>query len=37
MLFYRPQGWQGWISAVFWFAVAAAATGVVRALLALRK
>jgi ubiquinone biosynthesis protein len=37
MLFYRPQGWQGWISTVFWFAVAAAATGVVRALLALRR
>jgi len=37
LLYYHPQGWQGWIGAVFWFAVAAAGIGVVRALLAIRK
>ncbi len=37
MLYYHPQGWQGWIGVVFWFAVAAAGIGVVRAVLALRK
>jgi len=37
MLFYHPQGWQRWIGAIFWIAVAAAAIHVVRTLLALRK
>ena len=37
MLYYHPQGWQGWIGVVFWIAVAAAGAGVVRALLAIRK
>ncbi len=37
MIFYRPQGWQGWIEMVFWIAVAAAVTGSVRTLWALRK
>jgi ubiquinone biosynthesis protein len=35
MLFYRPQGWQGWIGVVFGIAVGAAVTGSVRTLLAL--
>jgi ubiquinone biosynthesis protein len=37
LLYYHPQGWQGWIGVVFWIAVAAAGAGVVRAVLAIRK
>jgi ubiquinone biosynthesis protein len=37
MLFYRPQGWQGWIGAVFWIAVGVAVAASVRTLLAMRK
>ena len=37
MQFYRPQGWQGWIGAVFWIAVGIVIIDYVRALLALRK
>lgn len=37
MLFYRPQGWQGWMGAVFWIAVGAAIIDYVRTLLTLRK
>jgi len=37
MQFYHPQGWQGWIGAVFWIAVAIAVIDYVRTLLTLRK
>ncbi len=37
MVFYRPPGWQGWIGAAFWVAAAAAITGALRTLWALRK
>jgi ubiquinone biosynthesis protein len=37
MLFYRPQGWQGWIGVVFWIAVGAALIDCARTLLSLRK
>jgi ubiquinone biosynthesis protein len=37
MLFYRPQGWQGWIGVVFGIAVAFALIDYVRTLLVLRK
>jgi ubiquinone biosynthesis protein len=37
MLFYHPQGWQGWIGAVFWIAVIAAVAVAVRTLFAMRK
>ena len=37
MQFYRPQGWQRWIGAVFWIAVAAALIDYLRTLWTLRK
>ena len=37
MQFYHPQGWQRWIGAVFWIAVAIAVIDYVRTLLTLRK
>jgi hypothetical protein len=37
MQFYHPRGWQGWIGAVFWIAVAIAIIDYVRTLLTLRK
>jgi ubiquinone biosynthesis protein len=37
MQFYHPRGWQGWIGAVFWIAVAMALIDYVRTLLVLRK
>jgi ubiquinone biosynthesis protein len=37
MQFYHPQGWQRWIGAVFWVAVAFAVIDYVRTLLTLRK
>ncbi|HEU4586074.1 MAG TPA: AarF/UbiB family protein, partial [Gemmatimonadaceae bacterium] len=37
MLYYRPEGWRGWIGAVFWIAVGAALIDYVRTLLTLRK
>jgi hypothetical protein len=37
MLFYRRQGWQGWIGVVFWIAVVAAVTDPVRTLWGLHK
>jgi hypothetical protein len=37
MLFYRRQGWQGWIGVVFWIAVVAAVTDPVRNLWGLHK
>lgn len=37
MLFYHPQGWQNWMPAIFWIAVAGAIIHVVRTLFALRR
>jgi ubiquinone biosynthesis protein len=37
MQFYNPQGWQRWIGAVFWIAVAFAVIDSVRTLLTLRR
>ena len=37
MLYYRPEGWRGWIGVVFWIAVGAALVDYVRTLLTLRK
>jgi hypothetical protein len=37
MQFYHPRGWQAWIGAVFWIAVAFAIIDYVRTLLTLRR
>jgi ubiquinone biosynthesis protein len=37
MLFYHPQGWQGWIGIAFWVALTAVIMDAVRTLWALRK
>ena len=37
MLFYRPQGWQGWIGVVFWLVVGVTIIDVVRTWLSLRN